>query len=87
MDIEIINDPFTIELYGFSGVPVNYNFGETGFRLMNGMWQAVKSNNLKPHRVRYWPTVGRAPFRLTTFILMANLPMLCPLKKTSHTRS
>src|ERR1700761_603407 len=54
MDIEIINDPFTIELYGFSGVPVNYNFGETGFRLMNGMWQAVKSNNLKNKGVNVW---------------------------------
>jgi len=54
MDVEIINDPFTVELYGFSGVVVNRNFGETGMRLMNKMWGLVKGNNLKNKGINVW---------------------------------
>jgi effector-binding domain-containing protein len=54
MDIEIIDKPFTVELYGFSGVAVNRNFGETGMRLMNKMWGLVKSNQLKNKGVNVW---------------------------------
>ena len=54
MNVEIINEPLTIELYGFGGVAANRNYGETGMRLMNKMWGLVKSNHLKNKGVNIW---------------------------------
>src|ERR1700729_3522233 len=47
MDIEIINKSFKLDIYGFSGLAINKDHTGTAFKLMDKMWQAVKSNNLK----------------------------------------
>jgi len=54
MDVEIINKAFNLTLYGFSGTAVNKNYGETGFRLMNKMWEKVRSNSLKHKGINVW---------------------------------
>jgi effector-binding domain-containing protein len=45
--MEIINETFKIDIYGFSGRAVNKDYVRTAFGLMDKMWQAVKTNNLK----------------------------------------
>jgi len=45
--MEIINDSFKLDIYGFSGIAVNKDYAGTAFNLMDKMWQTVNSNNLK----------------------------------------
>lgn len=45
--MEIINNNFNLNIYGFSGIAVNKDYIGTAFKLMDKMWKAVKSNNLK----------------------------------------
>ena len=45
--MEIINESFNLDIYGFSGIAVNKDYVRTAFKLMDKMWQAVKTNNLK----------------------------------------
>lgn len=45
--MEIINENFNLDIYGFSGRAVNKDYVGTAFGLMDKMWQAVKTNNLK----------------------------------------
>jgi len=45
--MEIINESFNLDIYGFSGIAVNKDYAGTAFKLMDKMWQTVKSNNLK----------------------------------------
>lgn len=45
--MEIINESFSLDIYGFSGIAVNKDYAGTAFKLMDKMWQTVKSNNLK----------------------------------------
>ena len=54
MDVEILNSEFELVLYGISGTATNNNWGETGFRLMNKMWEKVRSNNLKNKGINVW---------------------------------
>lgn len=54
MNVEIINQPFTLTIYGFSGVTANKDYAGTAFRLMDKMWQIVKSNNLKNKGINIW---------------------------------
>lgn len=54
MDVEILNNDFKLVLYGFSGTAINNNWGDTGFRLMNKMWEKVRSNNLKNKGINIW---------------------------------
>src|SRR5476651_1529655 len=54
MDVEILNKDFNLTLYGFSGTAVNKNYGETGFKLMDKMWEKVKSNSLKHKGINVW---------------------------------
>jgi len=54
MNVEIINNPFRINIYGFSGVTIDKNYPGTAFRLMDKMWQIVKSNNLKNKGINIW---------------------------------
>lgn len=53
MDIEIRKN-FSLELHGFSGQAVNQNYGDTGFRLMNRMWDIVKSRKLANSGLNVW---------------------------------
>ena len=54
MNLEIINDPLRLDIYGFSGIVINKDYAGTAFRLMDKMWQTVKSNNLKNKGLNIW---------------------------------
>ena len=54
MKTEIINSPLPLELYGFEDQANGPNPSETAFRLMNKMWQIVKSNNLPNKGINVW---------------------------------
>jgi effector-binding domain-containing protein len=54
MNVEIINEPFRLNIYGFSGVTIDKDYAGTAFRLMDKMWQIVKSNNLKNKGINIW---------------------------------
>jgi len=54
MKVEIINKNFTLDIYGFSGIAVNKDYAGTAFKLMDKMWQTVKSNNLKNKGLNIW---------------------------------
>ena len=54
MNIEIINKNLTLNIYGFSGTAVNNDYVGTAFKLMDKMWQIVKSNNIKNKGMNIW---------------------------------
>ena len=54
MNIEIVNNNLEITLYGFSGKAINRNYAETSFKLMDKMWQIVKSGGLKHKGINVW---------------------------------
>ena len=54
MNLEIINDPLRLNIYGFSGTAVNKDYSGTAFKLMDKMWQTVKLNNLKNKGLNIW---------------------------------
>ena len=54
MSLEIINTPLSLNIYGFSGIAVNKDYTGTAFKLMDKMWQIVKSKNLKNKGLDIW---------------------------------
>ncbi|MEJ0101994.1 MAG: hypothetical protein WDO19_05275 [Bacteroidota bacterium] len=54
MPVEIINNPFRLDIYGFSGIAINKDYAGMTFKLMDKMWQVVKSNNLKNKGFNVW---------------------------------
>ncbi len=54
MPVEIINNPFRLDIYGFSGIAINKDYAGMAFKLMDKMWQVVKSNNLKNKGLNVW---------------------------------
>jgi len=54
MNMEIINKNLTSEIYGFSGIAVNKDYAVTAFKLMDKMWQTIKSNNIKNKGINIW---------------------------------
>jgi len=54
MSVEILNTELNLSLYGFAGRAVNKNYGDTGFKLMNKMWDTVKSNRLPNKGINVW---------------------------------
>ena len=54
MNVEIINKPFRLDIYGFSGIAVNKDYTTTAFKLSGKMWETVKSNNLKSKGMNIW---------------------------------
>lgn len=54
MNLEIINEPLSLDIFGFSGIAINKDYAGTAFRLMDKMWKAVKSNNLKNKGLNIW---------------------------------
>ena len=45
MNIDIITQALELDVYGFSGLASNGDYGGTAFKLMDKMWQVVKANN------------------------------------------
>ena len=54
MNIEIVNEELAMTLYGFSGEAINRNYAETGSRLMEKMWEKIKSGGLKHKGINAW---------------------------------
>ncbi len=54
MNVEIINKPFSLDIYGFSGTAINKDYGGTAFRLMDKMWKVIKSNSLANKGLNIW---------------------------------
>ena len=54
MKVEIINKPFELDIYGFSGVASNKDYAGTAFKLSGRMWQTVKSTNLRNKGINIW---------------------------------
>ena len=54
MQIEIVNTPLSLDLYGFSGVARNKDYAGTAFSLMDKMWKIVKSSGLKNEGKNIW---------------------------------
>ncbi|MFX7052525.1 hypothetical protein ABTH91_21050, partial [Acinetobacter baumannii] len=54
MKVDIIERDLRLDIYGFSGVAINKDYNATAFRLMDRMWQTVKTNNLKNKGINIW---------------------------------
>ena len=54
MNLEIIDTPLSLDVYGFSGTAINKDYASKGLGLMNKMWQIVKSRNLKNKGINIW---------------------------------
>ncbi len=54
MDVEIINQPLKLTVYGFGGVAQNGDYAGTAFKLMDKMWQVVKVEGLKTKGQNIW---------------------------------
>ena len=54
MNIEIVSKPLSLDIYGFSGTVTGKDYAGTAFKLMNKMWQIVKSKNLKNKGLNIW---------------------------------
>ena len=54
MNIEIITKKLSFDLHGFSGIAINKDYSGTAFKLMDKMWQVVRSNNLKNKGMNIW---------------------------------
>src|SRR5260221_12271647 len=54
MNLEIIKEPVRLDLYGFSGIAMNKDYAGAAFKLMDKMWQTVKSNKLKNKGRNIW---------------------------------
>jgi hypothetical protein len=54
MEIQIIDKYFKTTIYGFSATVVNNNWSQTGFQLMNKMWDKVRTHNLSHKGLNIW---------------------------------
>ena len=54
MNVEIINKNLALNIYGFSGIALNKDYAGTAFKLMDKMWQIVKSAGLKNKGINIW---------------------------------
>jgi effector-binding domain-containing protein len=54
MNVEIITKELKLDIYGFSGVSLNRDYAGTAFKLMDKMWQVVKSNGLGNKGKNIW---------------------------------
>ena len=54
MNVEIITRSLNLNLHGFSGAALGKDYAGTAFKLMDKMWQVVKSNNLKNKGLNVW---------------------------------
>jgi hypothetical protein len=54
MNIEIMEEPIRFHLHGIGGVVENERYGEVGMRLMNKMWQVVKSAGIPTTGINHW---------------------------------
>jgi hypothetical protein len=54
MNVEIINNPLIIDLYGLSGVSLTKDYAGTAYTLSTRLWETLKANNLKSKGMNIW---------------------------------
>jgi len=54
MELEINNTPLKLDIYGFSRVAINRDYAGTAFKLMDEMWNVVKSKKLENKGLNIW---------------------------------
>ena len=54
MDIKIIYQNLNLNIFGYSGTALNKDYADTAFRLMDKMWQTIKSEKLKHKGLNIW---------------------------------
>jgi predicted transcriptional regulator YdeE len=54
MNVEIINTPLRLNIYGFAGIAVNKDYTGMAFKLMDKMWQVIKAKSLKNKGLNIW---------------------------------
>lgn len=54
MNLQIINEPLRLNMHGFSAAAINKDYCGMAFKLMDRMWQAVKSNGLPNKGLNIW---------------------------------
>ena len=54
MKVEIIDKTLILDIYGFSGTAANKDYAGTAFKLMDKMWQTVKTKELKNKGINIW---------------------------------
>ncbi len=54
MDLKIIDTNLNLNIHGFSGIAINKDYAGTAFKLMDRMWQTVKSNKLENKGLNIW---------------------------------
>lgn len=54
MNVEIVDKILELEVYGFSGIALNKDYVGMALKLMDKMWQIVKSNSLENKGQNIW---------------------------------
>lgn len=54
MNIEIVEEPIRFHLHGIGGLVAGERYGEVGLRLMNKLWQVVKSAGIPTTGINHW---------------------------------
>ncbi len=54
MNLEIINQHLSFDLFGYSGVALHKDYVGTAFALMNRMWQTLRETGLKNKGINIW---------------------------------
>ena len=54
MKVEIVNTELKLDVFGFSATAFDKNYAGTAFKLMDKMWQVVKSEGLKNKGMNIW---------------------------------
>src|SRR4051812_3671344 len=54
MNIEIIQEPLTLHIHGFSGAALNKDYAGTAFKLSGRMWEIVRTKNLLNKGLNIW---------------------------------
>lgn len=54
MDVEIIETPLHLSIHGFSGIAINKDYSGTAFKLMDQVWQTIRSGNIQNKGLNIW---------------------------------
>jgi predicted transcriptional regulator YdeE len=54
MNVEIINRPLSLDLYGFAGTAINKDYSGLAFKLMDKLWRVVRSAGLQNKGMNIW---------------------------------
>ncbi len=54
MNVEIIDQAFKLDIYGFQGMAINKDYKATAFKLMDQTWKVVKAFSLKNKGRNVW---------------------------------